>query len=141
MARTTVGAVESVLLRDYDRRRRPHLSPFIAAASVLVDKIVSVLADRDESLTDSQLEMIERWLAAHCYVMSDRTFAESRTEGAYAVFHGRTGMGLDFSSYGQMAKILDTTGVLASLDKRQSADMFWLGTPRGEECNSEGSEE
>ena len=137
MARTTVGAVEGILLRDYDRKRRPNLMPFITTANVLVSKISSLAITNEITLSDEQLELIERWLSAHFYVVSDRTYAEARTEGAYAVYHGKTGLSLDFTPYGQMAKVLDTSGILAGLDKRQSATMFWLGTVRGEDLDTD----
>lgn len=134
MARTTAAAVKAVLLpgKDYDTENSPDLTPFIDTASAYVDDIVTCAADQDPAvtLTDARLELIERWLAAHFYVVSDQTYASKSTEGASASFHGQTGMYIESSRYGQTAMSLDKSGCLASIGGsagRIRVGTAWLG--------------
>lgn len=133
MARTTDELVKGVLLLDYDSRRTPSLTPFINAANLVVTRVATCATAKDVTLSSDELEMIERWLAAHMYVQSDQTFASKSTSGASASHHGQTGMGLENSKYGQTAMMLDPSGCLAAIDKRQSAGAHWLGKPPSEQ--------
>lgn len=85
------------------------LSPFITAANVLVEKLLA-----SSGLAEAQLTEIERWLSAHFACMYDNRENEVWTDKSRAVFEGKTDMGLDYTRYGQMAKLLDTTGTLAA---------------------------
>jgi hypothetical protein len=80
MVRTTTGAVQGILGSDYDTRRSPDLSPRIETAATLVDDIVAKATELGISLTDTRLEVIERWLAAHLYCVTDRPY-KSRSAG------------------------------------------------------------
>lgn len=137
MARTDADAVKGILLDDYDPAPEVgdavDLSPFIATATVIVSRVATCAAAKDLTLSAEELELIERWLAAHCYAMSDQTLASTSTEGASASFHGQTGMRLEATKYGQMATTLDFSGCLTAIDKRQVARGFWLGKPRSEQ--------
>ena len=106
------------------------LDPFIEAASFLVDK---VCAD-DEDYDDAALELIERWLAAHFYHVFDPRRVQERADVISATYEGKSGLYLDFTRYGQQAKLLDFNGHLAALDaeiknpkKRITVDLTWLG--------------
>jgi hypothetical protein len=66
-------------------------------------------------LTDTRLEVIERWLAAHLYCVTDRPYKSRSAGGASGTFDGNTDKGLDATLYGQTAKVLDTTGFLSSI--------------------------
>lgn len=126
--RTTAPAVKGILLKDYDTRRSPSLDPFILTANAMVDRLSVRAGEVGISVSSATLELIERWLAAHCYVMSDRAFAENSTSSASAVYQGQTGMNLDASFYGQTAQTLDPTGLLAVLNKRSAGpSVVWLG--------------
>ena len=132
MARTTETAVKDVLLSDYGPKSDgtdPSLVPFIQSASVMVDRAAAAAAAKGETLTSTELELIERWLSAHFYVMSDQTYANKQTGGAGGTFHGRTGMRLEASKYGQNAMLLDYSGTLESLSTqgRKKVQMIWLG--------------
>ncbi len=136
MARTSAAAVKLVLgdasthadgAGDYDGTR--DLTPFIDAASAIVDRVVTCATAKGITLSASVLELIERWLAAHAYCLSDQTFASKSTAGASASFHGQTGMHLESTRYGQMAAALDYSGCLNSIGNRRSAGGFWLGLP------------
>lgn len=142
MARTTETAVKGVLRLgseggDYDDANNPDLSPYIDSASLIVDRLVTRASNKGFTLTTNEKEMIERWLAAHSYVMSDQTYASRSTSRASASFHGQTGMGLDASKYGQYAKALDPSGCLATLFYGKRAGGFWLGKTDSEKLDYE----
>lgn len=125
--RTTSSLVKGILLKDYDTRRSPSLDPFILTANAMVDRLAIRAGELGVTVSSTSLELIERWLAAHCYVMSDRNFAANATSSASATYQGQTGMNLDASFYGQTAQTLDPTGLLSVINKRASASVVWLG--------------
>jgi len=129
MARTTSDLVKSVLLSDYDTDGTPDLTSFIDAASSVVDDVSDCATTKGKTLTSAKLELIERWLAAHFYVMQDRTYAQRKTLNSQAIFDGRTGMYLEASTYGQMAVTLDSSGCLFAIasGSRKKASAAWLG--------------
>jgi len=102
--RVTAPEVEEIL----ENADSLDLTPFIRAANVT---ITSVLTGR--GLSTAQLKEIERWLTAHFASIRDRLASEEDMGDASIVYEGRHGMGLDHTSYGQMVKILDTSGILA----------------------------
>jgi hypothetical protein len=132
MARTSEAAVKLVLRPgsqggDYDDVNSPSLVPFIDAASAMVDDAAACAADADDAISTARQELVERWLAAHCYCLSDRTFASKSTLGASASFAGQTGMNLDATFYGQQAMALDPSGCLRALGAGNRATATWLG--------------
>jgi hypothetical protein len=146
MARTTAGKVREVLLRDYDSVDEPSLTPFIDAAGALADD----LEDAAESAPSaSRLELIERWLAAHFYAMSDQPFSEEWVGKAKASYQGSRGetLGkyLEASKYGQQAILLDPTGYLsaqvaaavvaAAGTRTITASATWLGKPPSQQTD------
>lgn len=135
MARTNSAAVQGVLLNDYDSAEAPSLTPFIDTASIIVDRIATCATKKGITLTGSELELIERWLAAHFYGVSDQPYTASRTLDAYGQFQGRTNMYLEATKYGQMAMVLDNSGCLAAIgtEVRKRASMAWLGKTKTEQ--------
>jgi hypothetical protein len=137
MARTTTAAVQGILGSDYDSRRSPDLSPRIETAATLVDDIVAKAVELGIPLTDARLEVIERWLAAHLYCVTDRPYKSRSAGGASGTFDGNTDKGLDATLYGQTARVLDTTGFLSSIGGgggtgtagggSTRAGLFWAG--------------
>ncbi len=105
--RVTPGLVGEI----FDNPDNIPLTPFIIAASLLVDQV-----EKQNELTGPHLIEIERWLAAHlASIHTDgRGEAEVKIGGADAKFEGKYGLGLDFTRYGQQVKILDTTSYLAT---------------------------
>lgn len=135
MPRTTADLVKAILLDDYGPRldeTLPSLTGFIETASSMVDDLVTCAADIPLVLSDAKLELIERWLAAHCYKQSDKDLTSKSTEGASGSFAGRTGMRLESTLYGQTAMTLDTSGCLVSISSGETAENvaggFWIGT-------------
>jgi hypothetical protein len=136
--RTTASAVEGILGRDYDGTT--DLDPFIDTAEVMVDEAEAqaALSEPVVTMTDGRLELMERWLAAHFYQMSDPGYASKRTGAKSGVFTGKTDMGLAATRYGQTAMILDISGQLTSQSGaaggggsgggKKVAGALWLGT-------------
>lgn len=131
--RTNSASVQAILGGNYDGVTT--LTPFIDAASSIVDDVASCASDAGTPLSSAKLELIERWLSAHCYAHMDQTFASKGTEGASASFHGQTGMYLASTRYGQFATTLDPTGCLQSVAGGQvsRAGGFWLGKTPSEQ--------
>jgi hypothetical protein len=119
--RTTAALVQGVLLADYDTLTNPDLTGFIAAASAVVDRVVTLAAQKGVTLSagvNYEQELIERWLAAHFYTRSDQAYRSKSTGGASASFQGSTAMSLDASYYGQTAVNIDYSGALNAIGKR-----------------------
>lgn len=135
MARTTSILVKGILLADYDSRLEPDLTPFIAAANVIVSRVATCATDKGITLTSAELELIERWVAAHAYVMSDQTYKEKKTEKASGKFQGETKMHFEASKYGQFATSIDPSGCLSALGKKSNTGLFWGGRPPSEQTD------
>ena len=147
--RTTSALVQGVLMDDFGTRRdgsTPDLTPYILSASLIVDRVVVCGARKvtagtlatnitDDGTTGCEAEVLERWLAGHCYVQSDQTLASKGVSGSSRSHHGQTGMRLENSKYGQMALLLDPTGCLENMNSvpRARAGFTWLGKPPSEQ--------
>ena len=130
-------AVKQVLMRDYDTATEPSLTPFIDIAGALVDDLVAAATTAP---TTARLELLERWLAAHYYALSDQPFMEEWDSQGKAKYQGETGKYLEATKYGQAAVGLDSTGYLSRLARgvtRVSAGMTWLGKPPSEQTRYE----
>lgn len=135
MSRTTEKAVKDILLSDYGPKADgtyPSLLPFIATASAIVSRVATCATTKGLALTGDEGELIERWLAAHLYVLSDQKYAGRNG----ASFQGQTGMALDYSPYGQQAKIIDYSGCLATIAAgKRSVGVWWGGLPKSEQTS------
>lgn len=92
-------------------------TPFIQAAAAVMS---SAGLTSSTKLSDDLKKEIQRWLSAHYLAMYDRTTQSEKTGDASFTYEGQTGMGLDSTRYGQQAKTLDCTGLLAGLSKENS---------------------
>ena len=127
MSRTTAELVKGVLLEDYDTAVAASLTPFIDTASIIVDDLVTCAARKGHVYSDAKLEMIERWLAAHGYVMSDQNYRSNSNLSASGAFQGETGKYFEGSKYGMMAIVLDTANCLEDAGRRPKVIAAWLG--------------
>lgn len=128
MPRTTATSVKQILLSDYDSVDEPSLIGFIETASAIVDSIIECATERGYSLTTARAELIERWLSAHFYVMSDQNYKGRSTLRASGQFQGETKMYFEASKYGQTAVSLDGSGCLSSLgSNNRNVRSIWLG--------------
>lgn len=112
MARVTEAQVTAILDTDLD-----DLSPFITAASLVVDRVAAA----DSTLAAADLLEIERWLAAHFAAIRDERAHSQRQGDSSVTYQGKTGKGLEFTSYGQQAMALDPTGILRTLGKPRAS--------------------
>ena len=128
--RTTVDEIKKIM-PDIDPLIED-LQPFIDAAVTLVDELIVPT----NKLTTDQLTDVETWLAGHFISIPDpQTIREAAGSigGTYQI--PRAGQGLEGTSYGQQAMLLDLSGELARWSKSLSdgtsglsATGFWLGT-------------
>jgi hypothetical protein len=132
MGLTTTTAVQAILSAggDYDTDASPDLQQFIDSAdAVVATRLVATAAKKNYVHATAELEIIERWLAAHLYCCSDQPYKSRSTAGASGQFSGNTADGFDSTKYGQMACRLDYSGCLQNLNKFQRAGAQWLGKP------------
>lgn len=129
MARTTSDAVKLVLMDDYGKRADgtdPDLTPYIDTANSMVTQVNSDAVARGFSMTAAQLELIERWLAAHYYTKADPVLANKSQGKASGTFvRGQK----EPEPYKDVAIGLDVSGMLSALLNRQTAGVVWLGKP------------
>ena len=87
------------------------ITPFLDAANMVVSgKCTGV------EYGDSELKLIEVWLAAHFASVRDPQISKEKVGEANWTYDGKTGMGLNLTRYGQQVKILDYKSTLAELD-------------------------
>lgn len=127
MARTTTAAVKDLLLQDYDSVNEPSLAGFIETASSFIDDVVECATRKGLTLDTTKRELLERWVAAHLYGMSDQPYKGRSTLRASGQFQGETGMYFEATKYGQVAVSLDSSGCLNNLGKQNRVRAFWMG--------------
>ncbi len=124
--RTTVPKVRAILGADYDGVR--DLQPALDSATALMDDVVAKAAQYKQVAYNATLaERVEAHLAAWVYAMWDRPLTTKSTGKASGTFAGQTTMGLEANPYGQTAMMLDTTRVLAAINKGGIVSTAWLG--------------
>ena len=122
MVRTTESAVREI--GDFSASLT--LTPFIETASNLVDKVEE--CDTDGKNDDDDLELIERWLAAHFAAITNPQLTSKSLGSASSSFQkGTVGESLRATLFGQQALALDTSGCLDGFGKTK-AKTGWLGT-------------
>ena len=113
MARTTEQALRA-LFPATDKPEYP-VQHYIDDASILVTEILGA-----SGFSDARLEMIERYLAAHYYLLGTQEGGIFEDEmGDSKVKTGSTftlGQGLRLTRWGQQVLSLDTTGGFAQLE-------------------------
>lgn len=124
---TTPTLVQGVLNDDYTPGI--DLSPYITAANVMVNTVVRKAQQKKIYFNMYQMEVVERWLAAHMYCCSDQAFQNNTVGQASTTYQGQTGKFLDGTKYGQMAMRIDPTGLLETVgrDERRVASVRWAG--------------
>lgn len=127
MPRTTSELVGSIIEVD---DTVGSLDPFIAMANELVTEVCV-----PSEYSDTRLELIERWLAAHFYCSRDPRVSYEVLGPLATTYQYKLGLFFANTSYGQMALTLDTKGGLAKLSKSMEegkkitiAGISFLGT-------------
>lgn len=133
-SRTSANQVIAILSGggDYDVDAAPDINPYIETASAIVDMVVECAARKMRTVTSTQLELMERWLAAWAYACSDKPYTQKMTLRSSGVMSGQTGMHLEANLYGQTALMLDSTGCLNNINNQSRAYAFWGGKPWSE---------
>ena len=112
MANRVTGAeVKEIFL--YTVLSDAEMEAFITPANLIVTEHLG-----ESDLSDAYLKEIERWLSAHFAAVYDKRRSAEKLGDASDTFDGKTGLGLDYTSYGQQVKILDPTGTLAGIGKQ-----------------------
>lgn len=124
--RTTIPKVREILGTDWDGVR--DLQPAINSATALMDDVVSKASQyKSISYNSTLAERVEAHLAAWVYAMWDRVLTSKSTGKSSGSFAGQNTMGLEANPYGQAAMMLDTTRVLAAINKGAIVSNAWLG--------------
>lgn len=124
-ARTTAEAIGLII--DVDSGIS--LAPFIETANSIVTKHCV-----DGAFTVAELELIERWLAAHFYAIRAPRTTQERVSSVGESYQSKVDLGFDVTHYGQMALRLDWSGALSNLNEQAKkggkvrASVTWLGT-------------
>lgn len=130
MARTTPELVKGILEVENDDL---DLQPFIDDADELVTDVCT-----NSGYSDSKLERIARWLAAHFVCQYERRVVSEQIETVLTRYEGKVDLGLADTQYGQQAMIFDTAGNLAKLNAalldptktKVKPFVYWLGKLR-----------
>lgn len=128
MARTTKELVEKIIELDATVNGGD-ISAFIETASALVDELC-----QPQGYSETRLELIERWLAAHFYAIRDPRLTSEQAGSVQASYESKVDLGLQLTRYGQQALMLDTKGGLAALNNQpktatgQKPGIVYLGT-------------
>lgn len=121
MARTSVSLVQGILGSDYGPRADgtlPDLTPYIAAANSIVNRVATCASAKGLALSSAELELVERWMAADAYTKSDPVYTSKSTGGQSASFvRGKD----EPEPYRSIAVSLDYSGCLNAILKRQFA--------------------
>lgn len=110
------------------------LTPFIEAANNVVTQHCT-----DAAFTTEQLELIERWLSSHFYLVYRPVGMIERAGPVSKQIESRVDLGFDVTRHGQMAMRLDWSGALSALNEQAkngaqiTTGVTWLGTPHDEE--------
>lgn len=130
MARTTSDAVSAIIEVDSSL----DLTPFITTANILVTKHC---AELNSDYTATELEEIERYLAAHLATLYEPRVTQEgvgSNSKVSAWYQHKIDLGLASSHYGQTAMLLDWYGGLAALNERmkrggkRTPAITWMGT-------------
>lgn len=123
MSRTSAANVRKIVETDSSI----DLDAFIEVANELVTEVCA-----DAGYTDSRMELIERYLAAHFYRVRDPMAGNESAGGVSVSYQHSGGMQLQLTREGQQVLILDTAGGFATLQAaagriRRSVGVTHLG--------------
>jgi hypothetical protein len=107
MSRPTEQDVKAIIDTELTEAQ---ITPFLRVAHVLVDDVVA----SDTDYSDDLQEQLELWLAAHFVAIRDPRVQSITVDDVKATFHGKSGLGLDHTPYGQQLRLIDTKGLLVN---------------------------
>jgi len=116
--RVTADEVKEIM--DGVTSSDPTIEIFITAASAVIDNVFT----GDTVIGTTLLKELERWLTAHMLASTlFRMSVQEKLGEAEVKYMGKWGENLASTPYGQMLKVLDTTGKISQLGK-SSATMY-----------------
>ena len=93
------------------------VTPFLRAANRLITDVLA-----DEEYSDALLTDIECWLAAHFLSAAlDPQIKSEKTGDGQWTYHGKSGLGLNFTPYGQQVMMMEHHGVLAQISNSKGS--------------------
>lgn len=99
------------------------VTPYLCSANRLIEGVLVGLG-----YEESELALIELWLAAHLVSVRDPAVASETIGAVSATYHGKSGMGLEHTPYGQQVLFFEYKGTFKALaDGRRSAEMKIIG--------------
>ena len=102
------------------------LTAFIETAHAMVDRVETCAGEG--TLTDAQLELIERWLSAHyAATVYPVTTSKSVLGASESYGRGSVGTGLESTPFGIQAMRIDPSGCLERIE-RDATSLTWMGT-------------
>ena len=111
MARVTASEVKAIM--NNCTATDATVGTFILASNKLVTEVFE-----DSELDAGMLKEIERYLTAHIISSTvERQTTEEKLGDAAVIYTGKWGDKLSSTSYGQIAMMLDTEGLLAKMGK------------------------
>lgn len=114
MARTTASEVKQIIPNT--ELTEAQVDNFITIATAIVDDL-----DDETTLTDTRLELIEQYLTAHLIASGPERQSKSEKLGDASIqYSAEFGKGLDSTTYGQTAAMLDTSGTLRGLGGKKA---------------------
>lgn len=132
MARTDATLVKAILLRDYDSRNNPSLTPFITSASMIVDRMVLCATESGITFSDAELLEIEGWVAAYRYTHNNPVYSSKSTDGRSGSFLREDSK----NPYKAGALEMDPSGCLEQLlgpKKGIVPNFSWMGKTENEQ--------
>jgi hypothetical protein len=131
VARTNAGLVQGILGNDFDADRGGSaLEPYIRAGNLFVNRVVTCAAGKRVTISDDELKEIEGWMSAHFYTKSDPVYQSKSTGRASGSFVRNP---TTPEPYLDAAIMLDPSGCVVALAKRNVAGGFWLGKAPSEQ--------
>lgn len=119
MARVTVTEVKEIIETTLEVS---DIKPYITAANLTVTEWLG----SSTVLSSAQLKEIERWLTAHFIAATrERQVSQEKIGESSAKYMGKSDdVGLNSTTYGQQAILLDTSGTLASGAGKKKASLY-----------------
>ena len=104
-----------------------YIAPDIQSDSSVIDAMITaaedIITDRlglETSISNTMKEQITKFLAAHLiYTGPERQPGQVKIDDVTETY-GKLGLNLDATTYGQMAKAMDSTGKLASMGMKEA---------------------
>jgi hypothetical protein len=127
----TITDADVEAIADIDPTVSTDLTPFIAAAKLLLDAAVNAV---DASYSDTEYDTIHTWLSAHFYHIRDNQRSSETADKVREEYQYKLGRGLECTQYGQTAKAMDYQGGLALIDDqnkkggKKTMSVNWVGT-------------